>query len=285
MVGISRQKYYRAGWKFTHKQQCATEVVTMVINVRKSLPRLGGKKLYYLLQEPLSEIGVGRDKFFDILRANHLLIVPKRCYKTTTNSKHLFRKHKNLILGNIPTSPEQIWVSDITYIGGRDNHTYLTLITDAYSKRVVGYDLSNSLDVSGCLRALKMANKGRLYPNRELIHHSDRSVQYCYDDYQKALKRFKINVSMTESYNPYANAVAERINGILKQEFCLENYRTDVKTMCKIIDESVDLYNSVRPHLSCGMLTPNQMHLQGTRKIKTYRKNTSDLQVASVKEI
>lgn len=272
MVGISRQKYYRAGWRTQNKQSVATQVVALVLPVRRQMPRIGGKKLYYLLQTPLCTLGVGRDRFFDILRANRMLVEPKRLYRTTTDSKHMFRKHKNLVLDYVPVRPEEVWVSDITYIGNSKNHTYLALVTDAYSKKVVGYDLSNSLEASGAVRALKMANKTRQYRKEPLIHHSDRGVQYCCDDYQKTLKQYGLKVSMTESYDPYANAVAERVNGILKQEFLLEELDTDLPTMRNIIGQSVAAYNGLRPHLSCGMLTPNQMHRQREVKIKTYRR-------------
>ncbi|MDY3978802.1 MAG: IS3 family transposase [Tidjanibacter sp.] len=272
MVGISRQKYYRAGWRTHNKQSIAAQVVSMVLPVRRQMPRIGGKKLYYLLQEPLSALGVGRDGFFDILRANSMLVEPKRQYRTTTDSKHMFRKHKNLVLDYVLVRPEEVWVSDITYIGNSKNHVYLALVTDAYSKKVVGYDLSDRLEASGAVRALRMANRMRQYDKEPLIHHSDRGIQYCCDEYQKELKRTGLQVSMTESYDPYANAVAERVNGILKQEFLLEELDTDLPTMRKIVGQSVATYNGLRPHLSCGMLTPNQMHRQREVKIKTYRR-------------
>ena len=236
------------------------------------MPRIGGKKLYYLLQEPLCTLGVGRDRFLDILRANRLLVEPKRQYRTTTDSKHMFRKHKNLVLDYVPVRPEEVWVSDITYIGTRDKHAYLALVTDAYSKKVVGYDLSDTLESSGAVRALKMATRKRQYDKEPLIHHSDRGIQYCCDKYQQELRRSGLRVSMTESYDPYANAVAERVNGILKQEFLLEELDVDLLTMRKIVKQSVATYNDLRPHLSCGMLTPNQMHRQREIKIKTYRR-------------
>lgn len=168
--------------------------------------------------------------------------------------------------------PEQVWVSDITYIGGRGNN-YLALITDAYSKNIVGYDLSESLSAEGSLRALKMAVRERMYKDRALIHHSDRGLQYCCNDYRKVLKRRKIVPSMTESYDPYANAVAERINGILKQEFLLEKHKVDTKTMQLMVNEAVDTYNKIRPHYSFYMKTPEQMHQQNEIRIRTYKKN------------
>lgn len=200
-----------------------------------------------------------------------MLIKARRNYQITTNSHHRFRKHKNLI-ADIPLRyPEQVWVSDITYIGGRDRNCYLALATDGYSKKIMGYDVSNSLATEGALRALNMAIKQRRYKNN-LIHHSDRDLQYCSNDYQAVLKRKKITLSMTESYDPYANAIAERINGILKQKFLLEDYMVDIKTMKSILKDAVRIYNTQRPHWSCQMRTPEQMHLQREIKIKTYKK-------------
>lgn len=241
--------------------------------MRLKMPRIGTRKLYYLLQEPLKELGVGRDRLFNILKANYLCIYPKKSYRATTNSHHRFRKHKNLIEDLPIVRPEQLWVSDITYIGNRNNHTYLCLVTDAYSKKIVGYDLSDSLNAGGAVRALKMALKQK-GTKESLIHHSDRGLQYCCDDYQKVLKKHKIRCSMTESYDPYANAVAERVNGILKDEFMLEEYQVDLQTMKKLVKDSIEIYNSMRPHYSGFMLTPEQMHQQSEIKIRTYKKES-----------
>jgi transposase InsO family protein len=172
--------------------------------------------------------------------------------------------------------PEQVWASDITYVGGRNRHTYLSLVTDAYSKKIVGYNLSDSSETSGSLSALQMALKNRIYKKEPLIHHSDRGFQYCSDAYQKVLKRKKIIPSMTESYDPYANAIAERVNGILKQEFLLEKYQVDYKTLKLVVDDAIHIYNTKRPHYSCYMKTPEQMHLQRKIKIRKYKnKNIS----------
>lgn len=256
LLGITRQKYYRSCWRLERKHQIADQVVAMVDNIRMTQPRIGTRKLYYLLQKELNGLNVGRDKLFDILRANHMLITPLRSYHVTTNSHHRFRKHKNIITDLEIIRPEQVWVSDITYIGQRDNHMYLSLITDAYSKKIMGYDLSSSLSTEGSIRALKMATSNRKYPKRALIHHSDRGVQYCSDIYQRTLAKYKIMTSMTESYDPYANAVAERINGVLKQEFMLEQYNYPIDVMKEIIKDVVAIYNEQRPHYSCGYLTP-----------------------------
>ena len=246
----------------------------MVESIRLDMPRIGFRKLYYLLYEPLKGLKVGRDKFLSILRANHMLIKPKRNYRITTDSHHRFRKHKNLIADMPLMQPEQIWVSDITYIGGRDRNCYLALVTDAYSKKIMGYDVSNSLATQGSLRALNMAIKRRRYSNK-LIHHSDRGLQYCSNDYQATLNTKKITPSMTESYDPYANAIAERVNGILKQEFLLEDYQVDIDTMKLIVKDAVRIYNTKRPHWSCYMKTPDEMHKQKLIKIRTYKNKDS----------
>ena len=149
---------------------------------------------------------------------------------------------------------------------------YLSLITDAYSKKVVGYNLSQSLDTESSLKALRMANASRRYPSETLIHHSDRGIQYCSDAYQRLLDKFGIKTSMTESYDPYANAVAERVNGILKQEFLLEELNLPFKLMRKVISECVYIYNNLRPHLSCGYNTPEWMHSQRDVPVKTYKR-------------
>jgi len=239
------------------------------------MPKIGTRKLYFMLKEELKPLGVGRDMLFRILKANHLLIKPNRRYHITTNSHHRFRKHKNLIENVVPDEPEQIWVSDITYVGNRENPMYLALVTDAYSKQIMGHDLSNSLDVSGSLRALKMAIKKRKYKTNVVTHHSDRGLQYCSNQYQEILKRNKINCSMTESYDPYANAIAERVNGILKAEFIGYKNKESIETMEKLVKNSIDIYNEQRPHYSCFYMTPNQMHLQNRIKIKTYKKQIS----------
>ena len=262
LLGISRQKYYRGVWHETECRERATQAVSMVLNIRERMPRIGTRKLYHVLGRELKGIGVGRDRLFDILRANHMLITPYRSYHVTTNSHHRFRKHKNLVAGLEIVRPEQVWVSDITYIGSRSANMYLSLVTDAYSKKIVGYNLSQSLDTESSLKALRMANASRRYPNETLIHHSDRGVQYCSDAYQRLLRRYGIKTSMTESYDPYANAVAERVNGILKQEFLLEEMNLPFKLMRKVISECVYIYNNLRPHLSCGYNTPEWMHSQ-----------------------
>jgi transposase InsO family protein len=243
----------------------------MVMEVRQQMPRIGTRKLHYLLKDQLNEIGIGRDKLFTILKANHMLMKPKRSYRKTTDSNHWYRKHKNLIEDITPVMPEQIWASDITYLGNRSNHRYLALVTDTYSKKIVGYDLSASLGADGAIRALKMGLRQRSYKEKKLIHHSDRGFQYCCENYQKVLARKKVRCSMTETYDPYANAVAERVNGILKQEFLLEDYNVKLPIMKELVRNSIEIYNKKRPHYSCAMKTPEQMHKQDQIRIKSYK--------------
>ena len=271
MFGVNRQVYYRRLQSVRRRKSRAVQVLELVESIRLRMPKIGTRKLYFILKEELKPLGVGRDMLFRILKANHLLIKPNRKYHITTNSHHRFRKHKNLIENVVPEEPEQIWVSDITYVGNRENPMYLALVTDAYSKQIMGHDLSNSLDVSGSLRALKMAIKKRKYKTNVVTHHSDRGLQYCSNQYQEILKRNKINCSMTESYDPYANAIAERVNGILKAEFIGYKNKESIETMERLVKNSIDIYNEQRPHYSCFYLTPNQMHLQNRIKIKTYK--------------
>ena len=283
MFGVNRQVYYRKIKAKAKRQTIAAQVIKLVLPIRARMPRIGTRKLYYLLQESLEELGVGRDKLFSILKANHILIRPKKNYRVTTNTHHRFHKHKDLVCQLTIHRPEQVWVSDITYVDAGLNNTYLALITDAYSKKIVGYDLSNSLNTKGVLRALQMAVKNRKYSKENLIHHSDKGIQYCSNEYQQALSKNNICCSMTEKYDPYSNAVAERVNGIIKNEFNLETYRVNINVMKELVSETIKIYNSERPHYSSHLLTPNQMHQQQTIKMKTYKtKNRSELELTSV---
>ena len=283
LFGIDRQVYYRKIRRKINKQSKAEQVVSMVIEIRKSMPRLGTKKLYYLLSDKLQLMKIGRDKFFDILRANHLLIQAKRSYHITTNSHHRFRKHQNQILDLEINRPEQVWVSDITYIGKREKPCYLSIITDAYSKKIMGHYVADNLNTESSLKALRTAIKQRKNKDLPLIHHSDRGLQYCANDYQSILNKNGILTSMTQNSDPYENAVAERINGILKQEFMIDKYNQDLDIMKRIVKEAINTYNVQRPHYSNYMLTPNQMHLQKQIKMRTYKtKNSSKLLLTTV---
>jgi putative transposase len=283
LFGIDRQVYYRRIKRKINKEAKAIEVVSMIHQVRQLMPRLGGKKSYHILMDDLKSMKIGRDKLFDILRANHLLIQAKRSYHVTTNSHHRFRKHRNQILDLEINRPDQVWVSDITYIGKREKPCYLSIVTDAYSKKIMGYYVAENMNTESSVKALNMAIKQRKNNEIPLIHHSDRGLQYCANDYQNTLSKNRILPSMTQNSDPYENAVAERINGILKQEFMIDKYHLDLKVMKQIVKESVDIYNELRPHYSNYMLTPNKMHLQNQIKMRTYKtKNTCKNVFASV---
>lgn len=279
---MDRQVYYRSLKRSSVRISKAQQVVALVKEKRMIQPKIGGRKLYFMLKEPLKSLSIGRDRFFDILRANHLLIVPKRSYHVTTNSHHRFRKHQNMILDYQITKPNQVWVADITYIGNRQNPSYLSLITDAYSKKIVGHHVADNLNTENSLIALRKALKNKKVNLESLIHHSDRGLQYCSNEYQKLLEKHHINCSMTQNSDPYENAVAERINGILKQEFDIDKYDVETKLRRQIVNESIEIYNEIRPHFSNHYLTPNQMHEQSVLKMKTYKtknqsKNVFDL--------
>jgi transposase InsO family protein len=283
LFGIDRQVYYRKIKRRKKRQSNASKVVSMVLEIRKTMPRIGAKKLYFLLNNELKQLKIGRDKFINILRANHLLIIPKRSYHITTNSHHRFRKHQNQILDLQIKRPEQVWVSDITYIGKRENPCYLSLVTDAYSKKIMGFNVADNMNTESSLIALKNAVKQIKDKGLSLIHHSDRGLQYCANEYQKLLDKSDIKCSMTQNSDPYENAVAERINGILKQEFDIDKHNQNLPIMKQIVKEAVEIYNNKRPHYSNYMLTPNQMHQQNEITMRTYkRKNTCKNVFASV---
>ncbi len=283
MFGLSRQSYYKNKTSRIKRNADLTIVRDMVMRIRCKMPRIGTRKLYYLIKDELNvlHIKIGRDVLFNFLRAEHLLVKPKRSYVKTTNSKHWMKKHPNLIKNLEVTKPEQLWVSDITYIQTEQGHNYLSLITDAYSKKIMGYELLDTLGTEGPLKALKSALKSREYTH-DLIHHSDRGLQYCSADYTNILKDNNVKISMTENGDPYENAIAERINGILKYEFLIvDGFKNHLEAL-KVIKESVGIYNDERPHLSCEMLTPNQTHLQQEIQIKKWKKKTSKVFTSEV---
>lgn len=228
---------------------------------RQLMPRLGGKKLYNLIKPKLIEhdIKLGRDNFFTYLRCHGLLVKPIKRYTKTTFSHHRFRKHPNLFLGIELERANQAYVSDITYVESDEGVHYLSLVTDAYSRKIVGHYLSKDMKAESVVKAMCNAKKHRFDSHKSLIHHSDRGTQYCSDVYQKELKKQKIRPSTTDGGDCYQNALAERVNGILKQEFILFKCNTFTE-LKKLIDESVMIYNQYRPHLSLNMKTPNQVH-------------------------
>jgi putative transposase len=246
----------------TEKEE-SERVIEMIKRIRKRMPRIGTRKMYHILKEEFEGKGIkiGRDKLFKILRKNHLLVTKRRRYIQTTNSKHWLKKYPNLIKGVEIDRPEKLWVSDITYIRTDDGFCYLTMITDGYSRKVVGYNTSKSLGTEGAIKALKMAIKNR-QGKGELIHHSDRGLQYCSKEYVELLEKHQIRISMTEGSDPYENALAERMNRTIKEEFLVIEKFRDYQVLQKTVAESIDIYNMERPHLSCGMQYPADVHEQ-----------------------
>ena len=202
---------------------------------------------------------MGRDAFFELLRDNGLLIRRKRYRVRTTFSSRRFRKYPDLRRDLVPERPDQLWVSDITYIRVKEDFAYLSLVTDAYSRKIIGFGMSHDLSTDNCLTALKMALNTRL-TDEPLIHHSDRGTQYCSQAYTGLLDKKGIAVSMTQSGNPRDNAIAERVNGILKMEFLNEKY-DNIDAAYKAVKAAISIYNTIRPHSSLDMLTPNKAHL------------------------
>jgi putative transposase len=264
LFGKTRQGWYKqqAGMDNVVLQEAI--VIRHVQELRQQMPRIGTRKLQYLLAPLLQQHGItlGRDKLFDILAEYRLLVRRRKRKKMfTTDSNHPFKKYPNLIKGMEITGPGRLWVSDITYIRLKESYCYLSLITDAYSRRIMGYCLWPSLKKEGPLNALALATLAR-NKNEELIHHSDRGLQYCCSDYISKLNREHIAISMTEKGDPYENALAERVNGILKSEFGLnEKFDTFQQASAKVT-YAIDVYNNLRPHASIDYLTPQQAHLQ-----------------------
>lgn len=271
--GITRQAYYQNNWDGVSTTLEEELIIQQVKNIRKSHRRIGTRKLYEMMQPFMLEhsIKMGRDALFDLLSANHLLVRKRKRRIQTTNSYHWLRKYPNLIRDFMPTAPNQLWVSDITYWKiNTGEHLYISFITDAYSHQIVGYHVAETLEAIESTRALKMALSAfeGAESHFQLTHHSDRGIQYCSAAYVKLLQDYNIKISMTEKGDPLENAIAERVNGIIKHEY-LETYDInnikDAKQLLKVV---VGLYNTERPHMSIGNLTPNYIHHSQTT-IKT----------------
>lgn len=225
---------------------------------------MGARKLYLKLQ-PFMEahtIKLGRDGLFDLLATHHLLIRKRKRKIQTTQSLHRFKKYPNQIKDFTPTKPNQLWVSDITYWEIKEKYCYLTLITDAYSHKIIGYQVGESLEAIESIQALRMALSALDGPERHarLIHHSDRGIQYCSNGYVKLLEDYKIEISMTQNGDPLENAIAERVNGIIKEEYLLHHQVSSIQDAREILQQVIQLYNQDRPHMSIGNHTPNQVH-------------------------
>lgn len=260
--------YTRQAW-YNHLKRSQLQVfqehivLERIKEIRRELPKTGCIKLYKELNNGFLKtlgISMGRDAIFDLVRANGMLVKSKKRYVSTTNSSHRYRIHPDLVQRRAAYRAEEIWVSDITYLSTVSGFAYLSLVTDAYSRKIVGYYLSRDLKASGCLKALDKALKARIYPSRTLIHHSDRGTQYCCDAYVSKLGESGVRVSMTQTGSPYDNAIAERVNGILKTEFDLYRTFSNHGRASEAVDHAINKYNNQRLHTSCNYKTPQCMH-------------------------
>jgi putative transposase len=282
LFGKTRQAWYVHQWSDEDDTIRDTVVLKSVKEIREQMPRIGTRKLHHMLTGKLQEhkIKIGRDKLFDLLEEYGMLVRRRKRRKvSTTDSNHPFRKYPNLVRELHVTGPNQLWVSDITYIRISDGFGYLSLITDAYSRKIVGYCLYPTLQKEGPVTALEMA-LGTLPATtaEHLIHHSDRGRQYCCEAYVNVLTERKATISMTEKGDPYENALAERMNKTLKEEFLLNNGFDSFEPGAACVSKSVHIYNTLRPHDSCNYMTPDQAHqLQGPIKMKWKKRERKEL--------
>ena len=274
--GITRQAYYQNKHRIERELIEQEILLEKIGDIRRDHKRLGGRKLFFKLKSFMNDhhIKMGRDAFFDLLRTHNLLIKQRKRYHVTTNSKHWMKKYPNLIKDMIPIAPNHIWVSDITYWKTKGGHYYISFITDAYSRKIVGYQAADTMEAIESIAALKMAIKS-LNPNATgLIHHSDRGSQYCSSGYVKILNKKGIGVSMTENGDPLENAIAERVNGIIKGEYLFDYEITSLSKAREVLKSVVKLYNEDRPHSSIGNAVPSQVHDNDTDiEIKRLWKN------------
>ena len=272
LSGYSRQAYYKRRLTLEKEPLKEELIIQQVLDCRQLQPRIGGRKLLLLLSPFMRRhhMEMGRDAFFTLLGNYDLLNKRARQKPRTTDSRHWMRKYDNLIREMVPTHSDQLWVSDITYLRLQEKDAFLSLVTDAYSRKIVGFHVSNSLGSQGTVLALQMAIGGR--SNLQgLIHHSDRGCQYCCDRYVNELKDCRINISMTQGGDPRDNAIAERVNGILKMEL-LQPVFDDLQAAITAVTQAVNIYNYFRPHSSISMLTPALVHGRAI-KVKRCWKN------------
>ncbi|MBC7850794.1 MAG: IS3 family transposase [Chitinophagaceae bacterium] len=275
-LGVTRQAFYQFFWQ---AQEWRTEeelIVEQVKELRTHHPVMGGRKLYCLLQPFLLEhqIKLGRDALFDLLATHKLLVRKKRRTIRTTNSYHWFKKYPNLIKQWAPELPNQLWVADITYLPVTGHFLYISLITDAYSHKIMGYHVGETLEAVHTTAALKMALTAHV-PSHTLIHHSDRGIQYCSAEYVQVLTENKIEISMTQSGDPLENPIAERVNGIVKNEYLKHEHITDAHTAMVLLQKTVTKYNEQRPHHSIQLLTPALVHGEKLQVNRRWGKTTT----------
>jgi len=272
--GITRQAYYQNSWKAIDTSIEEELIIQQIKQIRKNHRRMGTRKLYEKLTPFMQEHGIkmGRDALFNLVAANHLQVRRRKRRIQTTQSFHWLRKYPNLIRNFTPTAPNQLWVSDITYWKINENkHLYISFITDAFSHKIVGYHIAETLEAVESIKALKMALKQLKPKYNKLIHHSDRGIQYCSKDYVKLLQDYEIQISMTENGDPLENAIAERVNGIIKEEYLYDYQVDNIKEAKELLSQVVELYNTDRPHMSIGNLTPNQIHQNPIKTEKLWK--------------
>ena len=263
-MGLSRQAYYQGRARHAKRVQQAQTVVQLVQEQRMRQPRVGTRKLHHMLRDSMGERGIvlGRDAMFGVLRNARMLVAPRRAYHKTTNSHHRFRRHPNLLKSGPQqvqaSHSEQVWVADITYLPTAGKFVYLSLVTDAYSRKIVGWHVHESLQTEEVAKALQIALRQR-QTHQRLVHHSDRGIQYCSTYYQQLHQRHGLTCSMKDGYDCYQNALAERVNGILKTEFLLDRPH-DLHQARRMVEQSIEIYNRERVHLSLKMQTPDAVH-------------------------
>jgi putative transposase len=258
--GVTPQAYYQKRSRRKQQDMRVAFVIAQVKEIRSRHPRMGGRKLYRRLGELLEWLRIGRDKFFEFLRDHNLLVRSRRRRTWTTDSNHPHKVYENLLKDVEPTRAAQVFQSDITYLRLQDSFAFASLVTDAYSRKIVGYVLWPTLEAAGPLKALREALRQRANRALPLIHHSDQGVQYCSKAYTDLLKDHGVEISMSEKGKPYQNAIAERVNGILKDEYGLDATFESIAQARRALKEAVTLYNTDRPHLSLGHLTPDEVH-------------------------
>lgn len=262
--GYTRQAWYNHLRSVQLNFLEAEIILEKILEIRAELPKTGCIKLHKELNNGFLQghgITMGRDAVFAFVREHDLLIKSKKKWARTTNSFHRYKLHPDLVERRSAIRSEEIWVSDITYLRTVTGFVYLSLVTDAYSRKIMGYHLAPDLKAIGCIKALNMAIKGRSQPLRPLIHHSDRGTQYCCDNYINLLKDSNIMISMTQSGSPYDNAIAERVNGILKMEFDLDRTLKNIGQTKTEVQIAIHKYNNMRLHASCEFQTPQQTHV------------------------
>ena len=280
LFGVTRQAYYEAQLQESKTSIANMIVLTLVKDLRDDIPMLGTRKLLFMLAAEFEKhrIKMGRDQLFDLLRFHGLLMRRRKRMVKTTDSHHWLKKYPNLIKELALSAADQLWVSDITYIRTLQGFNYLSLITDAYSRRIMGYALFQTLEAIGPLEALLMAvNERKRTSPFILVHHSDRGVQYCCAEYVQILTRERIAISMTQTGSPYENALAERVNGTIKNDFFPKRVYQNHKEAKKAVSKIIHVYNQLRPHASVDYLTPDQAHLK-EGPIKKRWKHYSKLQ-------